>query len=114
MPQWAIVHATTRVIRRVTTDSNHPMAADEAKAEVAGPALDLAGGPWKLAADNQPKLAPTQQEIDDADVDEARVALKLQQRNTAYLNALDNLINDALTPPKLKALFQAMKNLRNP
>lgn len=112
MPQWAIVHAPTRVIRRVTTDGDHPIAADEAKVEVAGPSLDLAGGPWKLAADRQTKLAPTQQEIDDADVDESRVALKLQQRITAYLSALDNLINDPLTPPKLKALFQAMRNLR--
>jgi len=114
MPQWAIVHATTRVIRRVTTDPDHSITADEARVEIVGSPLDLAGGPWRLAADNQTKLAPTQQEIDDADVDEARVALKLQQRITAYLNALDHLINDALTPPKLKALFQAMRNLRNP
>lgn len=114
MPQWAVLHATTRVIRRVTTDADHAVAADEARVEVVGPPLDLAGGPWKLAANNQTKLPPTPQEIDEADVDESRVALKLQQRMTAYVNALDSLINDALTPPKLKALFQAMKNLRNP
>lgn len=48
---YAVLHATTRVIRRLTVDAMHQIAADEILESVIPP-ITLAGGPWVLVAEN--------------------------------------------------------------
>ena len=88
MTQKAIIHTATRVIRRLTTDDVPATNADETAVEVVTP-LDLAGGPWKLALDNQTLTVATTQEIDDAEADPVRVTAAQRQFFVNYLASLD-------------------------
>ena len=90
MAQSAIIHTATRVIRRLTTDDVPVLNAGESAVSLAAP-VDLAGGPWKLAADNQTLTAPTLQEIDDAEADPERVSAARRQFFAGYLASLDGI-----------------------
>lgn len=90
MPNYAILHTASRVIRRLTSDDPPTVAADETAVTVAG-GFDLAGGPWKLDAGGS-KVAPTQAEIDAADVDPVRTTALQRQFLLNYLASLDGII----------------------
>lgn len=92
MAQKAIIHTATRVIRRLTTNDSPVLSSDETSIEMITP-IDLAGGPWKLDIDNTTKLVPTQQEIDDSDVDQSRVSFLQQQ----FKESMNTLVSQAET-----------------
>ena len=103
---FAIIHTTSRVIRRLTTDDPPPIAADE-KAFLVPDKFDVGGslsGWWVLDIDNVSKRAALQAEIDAADVDEARIALKQLLKRTELLKAITN-IESASSLPLLVRTF---------
>ena len=108
MSQKAIIHKATRVIRRLTIDdvpSINPI--DEEEIELLAP-IDLAGGFWKLDAQNKKVLA-TDQEIDDADVDEARVAIKMNARRAIFRALVTDLADNGVTLLKVQNYFKLLK-----
>lgn len=117
--QNTIIHTATRVIRRLTTDTNPPIANDETLIDTSNNPIDLAGGPWKLGIDNKTLSQPSQNEIDNSAVDENRNYTLKQQKISTYNQAVDDFVSsiDGVTTlaqikPLLKAFLQAIKNLR--
>lgn len=86
MPNQAIIHTATRVVLGLTTEDT-PVLAPGQSTVVVPANFNLAGGPWKLALDGT-KVAPTDQEIDDSDIDDARV----QARRIAFLARYDDAL----------------------
>lgn len=103
MAQFAIIHTATRVIRRLTTDTVPDVAADETAVDMGAVVLDLAGGYWKLSAQNQ-KVAATQADIDAADVDPVREAAIRAQFMQAYLASVDAIAASTTAGQMLAAL----------
>lgn len=111
MAQFVVIHTATRVIRRVSSESA-PVAKDETILPLAI-RIDLAGSPtgyWKL--DLADTLVPaTAQEIDDANVDPARVGIKRVAARDAMLAALQSMSQDNALPPSLSAFAAAYLQL---
>lgn len=94
-----VLHTVTRVIRRITSDPAHGIAPDESKVRVPD-GFDLAGGPWKLGADNVTKLTPASAEIRDAR------SLPPPADVQALIDAARAIQTDTSFPAKLRALAQ--------
>jgi hypothetical protein len=107
MTNRAILHAASRVIRRLTTDEPPPMQADETAVDVAVD-FDLGGGPWKLDLDNVTKLVPTSDDLDQAYTQPARPELAL------LLLALDDAIANGALQPRVAVVFQRLRALLTP
>ena len=112
--QNVIIHTDTRVVRRLTTDENPAIREDESVVTLDEP-IDLAGGFWKLD-DKDEKVPASNKDIDDADVDEEKVALKKKAKKEAVRLAIKDLANLNLDAQgqlgaKLKAYFQALDDL---
>lgn len=103
--QQAIIHTATRVIRRLTTDPTPDVAADETAVDLRAAVIDLAGGYWKLDAQNN-RVPATQADIDAADVDPARVEALRRQFMQNYLASVD-AIAAATTAGQMLAALQA-------
>ena len=86
MAQLAIIHTSTRVIRRVTVDVAPAVAADETAVAPAS-TIDLAGGPWKLDGGNN-KVAATTVEAQAAGMDPSYTASQAATRQAAYRAAV--------------------------
>ena len=108
--QKAIIHTTTRVIRRLTTDDNPQIADDESIVNLAAN-IDIGGGFWKLDVTNK-KVAAITQEIDDAGVDENRRAASRTQKVIAFNNIVADLADNGVTLPKIQLYFKALKDLK--
>jgi hypothetical protein len=104
MPQAAIIHTATRVIRRLTTDASPSIASDETAVVLSAP-IDLAGGFWKLDGANA-KVAATAAEAQASGVDEAFVNATRAAKIAALTTALQAAVDDALIAGKLKTLLQ--------
>jgi hypothetical protein len=102
---YAVLHATTRVIRRLTVDAMHQIAADEILESVIPP-ITLAGGPWVLVAENGIVRAATPQEIDDADADSIAVQARRAAILAEYLAASDDLRDDVSVPANYRNFFR--------
>ncbi|HZX14981.1 MAG TPA: hypothetical protein VFF49_11355 [Thermodesulfobacteriota bacterium] len=109
--QKAIIHTTTRIIRRLTTDNVPVLSLDETAIEMVTP-IDLDNGYWKLDVDNLTLLVPTQQEIDDSGVDEVRNAILRKQKTDAIDAAIDDISLNGATLARVGTYFQALRNLR--
>ncbi len=106
MPQKAIIHVATRVIRAVTTDPNPTVGPGHGVVTLLLP-VNLAGGPWKLDTDDQTLKTPTQAEIDASGADEERVAAEKQSTIRDFKTAVQTMLNDPLVPPTIKDTFTA-------
>lgn len=102
----AILHATTRVIRRTTIDPDHKIGPDEIKQVLPLPVPDdFAKVRYKLMADGNYVAALP------AEVTESNFA-PLRPESQAIVDALDNILNDpapAISPLKLKTLLQTLR-----
>jgi hypothetical protein len=96
-----IIHTSSRVIRKMTTDAPQ-LEADESAVNVAD-GFDLAGGPWKLAADNVTKVAPTDPELDAAFI------RPFSTNVGTLITALDDLLNNGDTVARRRAIFAAIR-----
>lgn len=105
MTPYAVLHSATRVIRRVTIDPMHAVAADEVLESTITP-VNLTGGPWVLVAENGIVRPATPQEIDDADADERAVAVRRAAILAEYLAASDDLRDDPAVPAKYRNFFR--------
>lgn len=107
MPQYAILHAATRVIRRLTTDDPPPMATGEVAMVYVG------GFPtpsyWKLLADGALQQASVQ-EISDAGVDAGVEHAKQQAIEQAFRDALDDVIANVVLQPKMKVFLERFRD----
>lgn len=101
--QKAIIHTATRVIRRLTTDAAPDIAADETAVDMGAVTLDLAGGYWKLDAQNN-RVPATQADIDAADVDPVREAAIRAQFMQNYLASVDAIAAASTAGQMLTAL----------
>lgn len=101
---YAVLHATTRVIRRLTIDPMHAVAADETLESTVAP-VNLAGGPWVLEVGGVVRAA-TPQEIDDADADSIAVQARREIILAEYLAASDDLRDDVSVPAKYRNFFR--------
>jgi hypothetical protein len=108
--QKAIIHTTTRVIKRLTTEDSPSIAADESIISLSQP-IDLAGGFWKLDAQNN-KVPATEAEVDAADVDETKVAAKRTAARQALQSAINDIADNGATLAKVRTYFQALKSLK--
>lgn len=102
MAIFAVLHTPTRVVRRLTTDAQHAVSAEESLFETK--LNNLANGPWVVEINGTIRRA-TPQEIDDADVDAAVVESRRQLVLTNYLTACDALANDDTVPAKYRTFF---------
>lgn len=109
--QKAIIHTATRVIRRLTVDDVPPIAPDETVVPLVAP-IDLAGGYWKLDAQNNKVLA-TDQEIDNADVDETKVAAKMAARRAILKTLVTDIADNGATLLKIQSYFKILKQALN-
>lgn len=105
----AILHAATRVIRRLTIDPTHPLRPDEIRVSVPE-GFNLSGGPWKLHTDNLTKEAPTEAELNEAFTPPPSAEME------AFLDAALKLFDVAnkvesnvLLPNDVRSLGAAMK-----
>jgi len=107
--QYAILHAATRVIRRLSVEEDVQVGPDEVAVALDQP-IDLAGGFWKLDAGDQKVLA-SDQEITEARVDPVRE----RQRKLALVAelkvAISDAAGDAALPAKLKRVLAAWSAL---
>jgi hypothetical protein len=85
MAQKAIIHTSTRVIRRLTTDASPAITSDETVVDLAVD-IDLVNGPWKLDLSNV-KVQATAQENQDAGQDEAYNATQRSQLVSDFRDA---------------------------
>lgn len=108
--QYAIIHTTSRVIRRLTITSppEHDPATETAV--LMNPPIDLAGGWWKLNGGNN-KVSATDAEADTAGINEAAARARRIQRRQALLDKLDEIIADGTAPARLRQLCQVWKEL---
>ena len=98
MSQKAIIHTATRVIRRVTIDDSPSFGSDETVIDMGNVRLDLAGGPWKLDADNITKVLATAQEADDA------FTAPVSQPMIELLQALADVRDETALPAKVRVM----------
>lgn len=102
MAQTAIIHTTTRVIRRLTIDPSPVLAADETAIALATD-IDLSGGFWKLDAQND-KVAATSDDVSQAGVDDAVVYQQQIGKLLALRDAALAVVNDtSITNENIKA-----------
>lgn len=105
MAQYVVIHTTTRIVRKITTDPTIGLAIDET---IIGPftqVLDLAKPVgvigWKL--DNLNNMVPcTLQEFRDAGMDEEFNRSEQEKRYQAFKQAIINLRDDANIPNSVK------------
>lgn len=98
----AIIHTASRVIRRITSDANPSVAADETAVTVADD-FDLAGGPWRLSEDGLSKLVPTEEELDAAFT--PPISPQLQN----VLDLLEVAAIDGGNSASARAVFEALR-----
>lgn len=100
---FVIIHADSRVIRRMTTDAVPAVAADEIAVDIGSTRLDLAGGFRTISA--QGVIAPaTDAEIDAAGVDPVRVEARRLVRRQAYRAALEAMATATTAADALAAI----------
>ncbi len=67
LPQKAIIHTVSRIIRRITVNTNPIISSDETAIDL--PAhIDIGNGPWKLDTQNQKQVLTAQEKITFATV----------------------------------------------
>ena len=103
MSQKCIIHTATRVIRRVTTDEVPKVSSDETFVDMGDSKVDLAGGPWKVEADDKTIIKATAQEADQAFTSPQPTVL------VELLQALTAMEGDLTIPQKLRTLATKMK-----
>jgi hypothetical protein len=108
--QKAIIHTATRVVRRLTTDDNPQILPDETAIDMSTP-LTLDGF-QKLDGDDKTLVKASQQDIDDAGVDEARQSQIRAQKVANVKAKVDEIINEPGISPKIKSYFQALKEIQ--
>lgn len=108
--QKAIIHTNTRVIRRLTTDINPVVGADESVVEVSD-TIDLSGGYFKLDENDNKKTATTK-DIEDSDVDEGVRGQKRGLKYVALRKSIFDIATDGATPENLTTYFQRLKDLQ--
>ncbi len=106
---YCIVHKATRVVRRLTIDPNHPLAADEESVQIDGK-VDIGGGPWKV--DSSGNLVPaTLAEYRAAGLDEAYNVAQRAQKVQALRAALDDVLANELLPTRMRTMMQRFREL---
>ena len=114
MSQFAIIHTTSRVIRRLTTDVSPTILSDESAIDVTVNPINLAGGPWKLSPDNKTLVTPLQADIDSSGIDPVRNGVLAKQKKDTFNAAIDALLADTTfttAQPKLATYLQAQRLL---
>ena len=107
MANYAIIHTSTRVIRRLTSVDPPEFNLNETAISVPAE-FTLQGAPWKLQPDNISTVKPTQQEIDDSGVDPDRVALKRKQLMDDYIASIEAIIADLTIPARIRTVFSKL------
>lgn len=98
MAVYAILHTSTGVVRRVTTDPLHAINSDETKVEV--PSVDFSAGRPKYVAGVFSPASP--EEIDSADL------LPYPAEVQAIKDAIAAIVADGTLPARLKAFVSAL------
>lgn len=105
MAQFAVIHTASRVVRALTVDALHGVAADESLISLVDP-MDLAGGPWVLPAGQGKARRATPAEIDAADADGAAVKQRRDRVQLDYVAATEALRDDVTVPAKYREFFR--------
>ena len=108
--QHAILHAATRIIRRLSTEEEAQVAPDEVAVPLATP-IDLSGGFWKLSADNQTKITASEQEIIEARVDPTRERQRKLVLVVELRASFQDAVGDPTLPAKLRRILEAWSAL---
>ena len=101
MPNYAILHADSRVCRRLTTEEPPTLKSDEIAVEVAAD-FDLAGGPWKVDVDGKQSLS-TKDEADQAFILPHPPSLQ------SVIDSLEAIERDPTVLPSLKAFASSFR-----